>query len=214
MKKFSKMLALVMAGVLVFGMTAFAKSSSSSSGGSSSGSSNSDRVADSLEEDASAVAPSSAQVGEGVQIVIKAETPGTLEEANKAAKALVGPDATALTVFDVYLADLNGNWVDPTGAVTVTFRNVPGVEAGKNYAVLHYATNKGWEVLPTSVNGTDISATFTSFSPVAIVEVNGNVAAAGVTSPKTGETMPVAALFAVACLGGAAFCAKKYSFNK
>ena len=64
--------------------------------------------------------------------------------------------------------------------------------------------------------GTTITAAFDAFSPVAIVETKAGVsgvAAAG-KSPKTSEAAPVAVLFAVACLGGAAFCAKRVRYNK
>ena len=104
---------------------------------------------------------------------------------------------------------------------------------GKVYYIAHmYAPGK-WETVPANItaDGTVI-ATFYSFSPVYVVEVDVAVKDNGndsdddddaqqtapveetTASPKTGEALPVAGVMAVICLIGAAVCtAKKVKFN-
>lgn len=97
-----------------------------------------------------------------------------------------------------------------TGKVTVTFE-VPGVtaaDAGKLY-LLHEKADGVWEVIhPDKVEAGKVTATFSSFSPVAIVKV----ADTATTLPKTGApvVLPVVALI---CAAGAVGCAKKVKFN-
>jgi hypothetical protein len=113
--------------------------------------------------------------------------------------------------------------------VKLTF-NVTGVERGKSYVVMHYCSkHKTWESMDPTVGDGTITLTFHSFSPVTIVEVvatdaenlgegegegNSTTLTAGVTSPKTGETVPFAAVLSVALFAGAAVCAaKRVKFN-
>ena len=94
-----------------------------------------------------------------------------------------------------------------TGKVTITFE-VPGVKADANIYLLHQKADKTWEVIhPDKVEAGKVTATFTSLSPVAIVEIP-----AGETLPKTGApvVLPVVALI---CAAGAVGCAKKVKFN-
>ena len=94
-----------------------------------------------------------------------------------------------------------------TGEVTITF-DVAGVSKGDNIYLLHQKADKTWEVIhPDKVEDGKVTATFTSLSPVAIVEIP-----AGETLPKTGApvVLPVVALI---CAAGAVGCAKKVKFN-
>ena len=107
------------------------------------------------------------------------------------------------------------------------------------YAVIHFLAD-GFEVLPATVKDGKIYATFTSFSPVVIVEQevkvntgsnnndsnsnnsnnnnsnnnNQNQESSPATAPKTGETVPVAGVMALLLAAGAAFCAKKARYNR
>lgn len=60
----------------------------------------------------------------------------------------------------------------PEGGVTITL-SVPGVQANANIVLLHWdSVNNVWEeITPISVEDGKITAHFSSFSPVAIVEV-------------------------------------------
>lgn len=124
--------------------------------------------------------------------------------------------------------------------VTVPIK--PSFEIKKNgngrmylYFVLHHLADGTVEYLPTSVKDGVIYATFTSFSPVTIVEQmvyvsddkadnggstddnnNSNSGNSGsqeaqspATSPKTGEVFPVAGFMALVLVAGAAVCAGK-----
>lgn len=124
--------------------------------------------------------------------------------------------------------------------VTVPIK--PSFEVKKNgngrmylYFVLHHLADGTVEYLPTSVKDGVIYATFTSFSPVTIVEQmvyvsddqadnggstddnnNSNSGNSGsqeaqspATSPKTGEVFPVAGFMALVLVAGAAVCAGK-----
>ena len=128
-------------------------------------------------------------------------------------------DVKVVAAADVKVEGADGK------AVTVTL-DVAGVEAGKTYAALHQCKNGEWEVL-TAFAGVDGKISFTSsnWSPIIIVEVveedddvedekDGvgtavEAAAGAATSPKTGETLPMAGVMAVICMAGVAVCAKK-----
>lgn len=149
-------------------------------------------------------------------------------------KAVLNIDlnVTGGTKADVFAANTNG--------IKVTFNAGIVPAANKKYLVLHQLASGAWETVPATIaqDGTVI-ATFSTLSPVAIVEVplaekagidtpatpdnkddsnNDNNASAGnngaATSPKTGETLPVAGLMAVICLAGAVVCAKRVRYNK
>jgi hypothetical protein len=121
----------------------------------------------------------------------------------------------------------------PAGGVTVTIKN-PAIKAGKTYVLLHY-TGTAWEKLAaTDVKDGALNVKVTSLSPVAIVEVavadadttaandatttpstdaadktTADSSASAGTSPKTGETTPVALFALLACVAGALACSKK-----
>lgn len=106
------------------------------------------------------------------------------------------------------------------------------------YVVAHW-NGQSWEVLQTKVENGVVYALFTTgFSPVSLTIVtvgeekpgndnekpndddnnnssdNSDDKTSAPSSPKTGETMPVAGILAVICLAGAAVCAKKVRYNR
>ena len=239
MKRFSKMLALGLAAALVFGMTAQAESVN---GG------NSDAASEAM-KDAATVPPSTIVIdGEEVTVEFKTEAldVATFEEVKTTA-------ASSTAVNDVQgrikAADQNVTFVGeprpvaafdlvkPEGlsdeqiakGVTVPFKLEGGVKENVRYAVIHFLAAGGFEVLPATVKDDMIHATFTSFSPVVIVEQEVKVETVSdddnnssddqsesspATAPKTGETVPVAGVMALILAAGAAFCAKKARYNR
>ena len=95
---------------------------------------------------------------------------------------------------------------DADGNYVVTL-NVNGILTGDTIAVLHY-TGSAWEVIaPTKVEAGAVTFRTESLSPISVVKLD---VTGMTTSPKTGETMPVAMWIALIGLAGAAFCGKKY----
>ena len=86
-------------------------------------------------------------------------------------------NATVASLFDVSLANSAEVFANG-GSVQIPF-TVEGI-AGKTVVVLHY-NGTAWEVVPSTVSGNVVTATFTSLSPVAIV-----TSAKTVESPQTG----------------------------
>ena len=223
MKKFSKLLAMSLATALVFGMTVSAAPSPVTSDGdikvSVEGAAPEGAVKLVADEGAAA-APSKADANK----VIASEN-SDYELTNVAWSG------------DVHFEDANGSTVATNGTIVAYFNengDIPGVVAGKYYVVLHWNGSK-WEAVSGVQQGPVLYGVFSSLSPVAIVEVdkkadddddddNDNTteaapasaaAATGVAaSPKTGETAPVAVLFAVASLGAAVACSRKARYNK
>lgn len=229
MKKFMKIMAFAMAMTLVFGMTVSAAESVTT------------------EEEQANFAFAK------VEAVTAAAEDGTVLEVQKA--ALTGEQYTAAQTFvasatienaasksilaalDVSVPSVTDDQL--TQGVTVTFA-VPGVRAGGSYVVFHQKADGTWEQLAATIADGSVSATFYSFSPVVVVEVelaasndNGgsndsgsndsgsdssnDTAAApaeAAVSPKTGEMLPAAGIMAVICLAGASFCAVKVRKNQ
>mgnify|MGYP004658676503 FL=1 len=85
----------------------------------------------------------------------------------------------------------------------------PGVKAGAAVAVLHW-NGTAWEVIkPDAVNDGMVKATFTSLSPVFVVEFSALTSDGKAVSPKTGSSMPVLPVMAVICMAGVAIVATK-----
>ncbi len=85
----------------------------------------------------------------------------------------------------------------------------PGVKAGAAVAVLHW-NGSAWEVIkPDAVNNGTVKATFTSLSPVFVVEFSALTSDGKAVSPKTGSSMPVLPVMAVICMAGVAVVATK-----
>lgn len=64
--------------------------------------------------------------------------------------------------------NLEGSGVSADNPITVTFL-VEGVKAGHDISVIHKKADGTWETLPGTAGDGTVTATFTSFSPVAIV---------------------------------------------
>ena len=102
----------------------------------------------------------------------------TTEGVNVASSVLNLPAGQAVTALASYEVKLDGKL-----PADISF-NVTGVTASSNIAVLHKKADGTWESVPCTVANGKVTATFTSLSPVVIVELP--VAKTGV-SPKTGE---------------------------
>ena len=221
MKKFMKIMAMAMAMTLVFGMTVSAAESVTTE--------------DSQAQTAfDAVGELTATAEDGTSLNITADK--LSDEQYAAAEAAVkdAPIANVTQRSIVAALDVTVSGVTEeqlSQGVTVTFA-VPAVKASGHYVVLHQKADGTWEQLAAIVTQDGyVSATFTSFSPVVVMEVvrtdtsndNGgsdssNDAAAApaeaAVSPKTGEMLPAAGIMAVICLAGASFCAVKVRKNQ
>ena len=223
MKKFSKLLALSLATALVFGMTVSAAPSSTTSDG-----------------DIAVEFEGAAPEGASTFVAVESSQAPTNSDANKAI-ATEDSDYEIVNVAwsgDLHFEDANGNTVATNGTIVAYFNengDIPGVVAGKYYVVLHW-NGSTWVAVSGVQQGPVLYGVFSSLSPVAIVEVDKKAddddddddddttteaapasaaAATGVAaSPKTGETAPVAVLFAVASLGAAVACSRKARYNK
>lgn len=86
---------------------------------------------------------------------------------------------------------------------------VSGVKAGAAVAVFHW-NGSAWEVIkPDAVNDGMVKATFTSLSPVFVVEFSALTSEGNAISPKTGSSMPVLPVMAVICMAGVVIVATK-----
>ncbi len=222
MKKFSKLLALSLATALVFGMTVSAAPSPITSDG-----------------DIAVEFDGAAPEGAKALVAVESSQAPTNSDANKAI-ASENSDYEIVNVAwsgDVHFVDANGNEVATNGTIIAYFNengDIPGVVAGKYFVVLHW-NGSAWVPVSGVQQGPVLYGVFSSLSPVAIVEVDKKAdddddddndttteaapasaaAATGVAaSPKTGETAPVAVLFAVASLGAAVVCSRKARYNK
>lgn len=109
-------------------------------------------------------------------------------------------NAKVHSIFDVTLANADQVFANG-GNVKIPF-TVAGI-AGKQVMVLHY-NGTAWEVVPSTVSGNVVTATFTSLSPVAIVV--GDAQTGGVESPETGMGFETFAVM------GMALCAMVFFF--
>lgn len=219
-KKFLKFFAVLACLVMVMSVTAFAADSPSAGNNSGAGSpsagnnsgttgSQSPTTGSNSSTDNGVYAPATDKAegvtankvtvnGVELEVTVKAATKADVANAEAIAKEYCGDKAEVLRVFDVTLPD-----GDYSAGVDVTM-NVPGVKAGDTISVLHWSAQKGlWENLPVvSVADGTVTATFTSFSPVAIVR--------GATAPGTGYEAPVALIAVlVIAAAGAAFCVRR-----
>lgn len=143
-------------------------------------------------------APSVIINGVEVPVTIKAASQADVTNAKTITAQICGDKAELLNVVDISLPE-----GDYSAGVDVKI-NVEGVKAGDSIVVLHWSAQKGiWENLPvTNVSDGSVTATFTSFSPVAIVRTE--------EAARTGYEAPVA-LIAVLLVAaaGAAFCVRR-----
>ncbi len=217
-KKLTSVLALATAMALTFGMTVCAAGSSATPNvnadvkGQQVAADTTDpadeNVKAELEAQAAALASGITAEGATVTALTAGELKDVREKAGDIALAAVSNNAVIVVVAG---ADIEA----PAGTLTI---NIPGfVKAeGKKYMVLHLNEATGvWETVDAEILDGKIIATFSSLSPVVVVEIsekapaNNSAAATPAESPKTGETLPVAGVMAVVCLAGAAVCAKK-----
>ena len=253
MKRLSKMLALGLAAALVFGMTVQAAGSPDAG--------NSGASSEALKEAASV---SNTVVVDGKEVSVEFEAPTVLEEAKLAE---VKEAVTTQTVVD-QVQEAVKKVTEVAANQTLTFVGKPEIKAAFNleapkglsdadikkgvkipftlkevkanavYSVLHYFADGSYEVLPATISGNTIYATFTSFSPIVIVEQevkvdtkapaqgdnnnnnnsnnndSNNSSQGAAVSPKTGEAVPVAGIMALVLMAGAVICAKKARYNR
>ncbi len=208
MKKLSKMLAVSMALALTLGMTAFAAPSKSTAD-----SSITNAV---LEEQA---AKTVAKTADGASVTVAAVDVTVYDAADAAGKAEGVVGSTVKVEKILAVVDVQG----PEGGAEVTIENA-AIKADGKYVLLHQKKDGSWEKIDaTKIEAGKITAKFSSFSAVAIVEISQKAGAApaaapaatdAAASPKTGETLPVAGIALLICLAGAAVCAKKVKFNR
>lgn len=129
--------------------------------------------------------------GEGVPVTslrVLSDIPEVQRVKNRVAASglgVIAPSLAGQTLVGLYDVTLDGY---TGGQTTITF-SVPGVKAGDVVTVIQYVDYADeWKLItPNSVGDGTVTVTFTSLtSPVGFV-VNRAAAAAGVTSPKTGE---------------------------
>jgi hypothetical protein len=205
MKRFSKMLALGLAAVLVFGMTAQAEGSSST------------------ENNAPVV--EGEDLGGATMNVVKEETQAAVTatvtsaatvQAVKNATGGTNRSQTIKRIVDITI---------PEGGATVTVA-VPGAKMHQTFVAVHLNNDGTFKEVINAKCTKDGFVTFTasSGSPFAIVQVGDDseiTTAAPTTTettpgtaPKTGETIPVAGVLAVLFMAGVIVCANKVRYNK
>lgn len=141
---------------------------------------------------------------EAVEEEVKAEA--ETEAAKVAATVSANTKATVLAVVEINLTEGE----IPEGGLTLTIK-ADGIKAGANIVLLHQKADGTWEtIVPSAVKDGAIVATFTSFSPVAIVELV--TPATTDTAPKAGASL-VLPLAALVCAAGATVCGRKVKFN-
>ncbi|MCI9436672.1 MAG: hypothetical protein HFH85_05800 [Lachnospiraceae bacterium] len=206
MKRFSKMLALGLAAVLVFGMTAQAEGSSST-----------ENNAPVVEGEDLGGATKNEVKEETRTAVTTTVTSAATVQAVKNATGGTNRSQTVKTVIDLTI---------PEGGATVTVA-VAGAKMYQTFIVAHM-TDDGSAVkeLISAKCTKDGFVTFTakSGSPFAIIQVGDDseiTTAAPTTTettpgtaPKTGETIPVAGVLAVLFMAGVIVCANKVRYNK
>lgn len=209
MKKFSKILVASLALALAFGMTVSAASPTTEN----------TTVEEKALKSAAQSVSESISAPEGVAVSVTAATPEQLNnvigkaidssvQAN-VASALGLPGAKITDVMVVFNIEANAT------NVPMTFR-VERASTSRTYALLHMNDDGSVkEVLPAKCSADGwITATFSTYSVYAVVEVTSDAAPQGATSPKTGETLPVIGFMALILLAGVVVCAKKVRFNR
>ncbi|MCM1175016.1 MAG: hypothetical protein NC341_08180 [Blautia sp.] len=123
--------------------------------------------------------------------------------ANAAANAESRVTASILTVVEVKASNASK---DAGGKYVVTL-SLSGISAGDAVAVLHY-TGSAWEtIVPESVANGSVTFKSASLSPIAVVKLSTTTVS---LSPKTGSTVPAAAVVLIVSAIGMAVCGKRY----
>jgi hypothetical protein len=198
MKKLVRSIALVLAAVMVFGMTVFASSPQTST----------------LQGTNQWLFDESQKLWYSVQahgndgVTVGPVSEDWLKRAREYAAA-----NNLGEIYCVY--DIRHN-----GAATVHFTTTFADANGTGYFMLHYTdpaweTNgydaKYWEVIPVTNNNGVLEFTSASFSPFGFGKGAG---AASVVAPKTGEVIAITVILAMILMAGAAVCAKKARLQK
>ena len=111
--------------------------------------------------------------------------------------------ASILTVVEVKTSNASK---DSDGKYVVTL-GLSGISAEDAIAVLHYTGNSWETIIPTSVTNGSVTFKSASFSPFAVVKLSTT----NVTlSPKTGSSVPAAAVVLIVSVVGMAVCGKRY----
>lgn len=271
-KRISGMIALGMALTLTFGMTAFAAEPENPSPGKVDVITDQKETADltapteaekaEVEKKAETISAavkaeetkSKTSTGTEVEVKIAALPSDTNEQlavvksadtaATKIAEKIAAKESKKVTAQVIAGAEISAEI--PKGeslTLEITLPNFK-VKTGFRYMVLHLdEVNKVWESVPATVSNGKVVATFTSLSPVVVVEVettaeekpepttppssndnnNNNDSSNSssndsqsnpAVSPATGETFPVAGMAALICLAGAAVCAVMFRRNR
>ncbi len=216
--KFLKFFAVLACFVMIFSMTAFAADSPStgdnsgtpspdtsnnsgstdSSNSTGSTDSNGDYSVPATDMASGVTAPKITINGQELTVTISTVSVADVKNAQAQAKAFFGENATVLKVFDISLPE-----GDYSAGVDVTL-NIPEIKAGQSVSVIHW-NGQVWENLPvTNVSEGSVTATFTSFSPVAVV-INPLI-----TAPSTGfNTAYFVVAAMVLALAGAVFFVRR-----
>lgn len=241
MKKFSKLFALTLAAALTFGMTVNAAESGSTTNnnGETITSETLAKAADDMNQ--AAKADEDGEILSAAPVANTTVYDNADDKAAEIVNAETDGETTSykLVVVDLTLIDIS----DPTAPAVVTpdaskWYEIPGITVaeGKDAKVLHSGDGGAtFDPVGSKVENGKVYGQFSSLSPVAVVifdakdeEETGSdpeptnettttsvAATTGVAaSPKTGETVPVAVLFAAAALGAAVVCTKKARYNK
>lgn len=207
MKKLTKFLSACLALTLALGMTVSAASPSTPS---------TNEV--DVNKAAASTANDSISAPEGVTVSI---TAATTDQINNVIEKVINPavvSSLGVTVKDVvFVFDI----VADKNNTKMSFK-VPHVEKGRSYALLHMnADGTVKEILPATC-GSDgwITATFTTYSIYAVIEIDSNDSVAQpkststststTTSPQTGESLPIAGIVVVIMFACAFLCTRKF----
>ncbi len=155
----------------------------------------------------SAQTQASAEVA--AQNLVLNQLAATAAGTGNAALAAEAGDATAVVTASV-LATVD---VKPAtaqkvnGAYIVTLYNA-AIAAGDTIVILHF-NGTSWEAIyPAVVGDGFVTFVVSDLSPISIVKVSANTAVA--QAPKTGSTLPVAAMAFTVFAAGALYCGKRY----
>lgn len=233
MKKLSSMLALGLAFSLMMGMTAFASSPNQNSVGAvvtqgkvtfkdNQTKKQYEKEAQELKKNVGTVTLHAGN--DNLTLTTQTVAPETLYEAKSIALSQVQSAINSGKIkVDIKATEAEVKVVAAFTVEDMTFSNqtlltfnISGVKTDKKYVFLHLKNSGGnatWEVIPaTAIANGQLSGAFTELSPLVVVEVTKKSSAT--TSPKTGETFPVAGTLAVICAAGALACAAKSRSRK
>lgn len=164
---------------------------------------------------AATVAEVIAQLNDVLNVAEKIESNELKVAATDATKKIV-PEIKAV----VEVKAPEGVVVSAENPITLTFP-APGVKATSNIMILHWDGSK-WETIKAIAGDGTVTATFTSLSPIAIVELTvenasntttntttNTTVTPDTTSPKTAAPVAVLPVMLVSSLAGAVVCKKK-----